>query len=128
MAYLTAEELTAQYYRKAADMKQDDVAYFLQRANAYAFGIIGGPPPTISGDDGSNLKTAVAMAFEFFAKGETGQANEVTGEISDAAPASQSVKEEGKHPLKIVEGMLEPYAAAFRAATTVKSSKAAVFL
>lgn len=129
MAYLTAEELKSTYYKKAAGLEdQDKVAEALAQANAYAFGQIGGTPPAIPGDDGYSLKAAVATAFQYFIKGETGQANVDTGEITDVAPASQPVKEGGRDPLKIVDAMLAPYAAAFRAANTQKSNRGFMFL
>lgn len=119
--YLTDEELKDTYYPKAAAMDTDNVTLCLARANAYAQGIIGGMPP--NADD--NLKTAVALAFEIFAKGETGQADPITGNITEAAPAGVFVRRE--NPLKAVETMLKPYADEFDAANTPKSEKGACF-
>lgn len=120
--YLTQDELTDTYYPKAAAMPQEDVILFLSRANAFAQGIIGGMPP--NADD--VLKTAVAMAFEVLAKGETGQADPVTGNITEAAPAGVYVRRE--NTLKTVETMLQPYAQAFDRANTTKSERGISFL
>lgn len=119
--YLTEEEIKDTYYPKAAIMPAADVTLYLARANAYAQGIIGGMPPNV--DD--NLKTAVALAFEVLAKGETGQADPVTGNITEAAPAGVFTRRE--NPLKAVDTMLKPYADAYDAANIPKSEKGVQF-
>lgn len=82
---LSRDELTTTYYKKAAAMPADDVDLYLMRANAFAAGTIGGTLPADKID--ANVKTAVAMAFEIFAKGETGKEDPVNGFITEAAPA-----------------------------------------
>ena len=104
--YLTAVELTSTYYTKAAAMASTDVNTYLMRANSYAQGIIGGPLPEAYVDEG--LKTAVAMAFEILAQGESAKVNEVTGNITEAAPSGYyQVKR--PDPLDTVKTMLIPY-------------------
>jgi hypothetical protein len=104
--YLTAGELTTTYYPKAATMEVPDVTTYLARANAYAQGVIGGPLAEEYVDDG--LKAAVAMAFEILAQSETAQVDQVTGNITEAAPSGYyQVKR--VDPLATVKTMLIPY-------------------
>lgn len=105
--YLTADELKSTYYPKAAVMDSTDVTTYLMRANSFAQGIVGGQLPTANVDDG--LKTAVAMAFEILAQGESAKVDDVTGNITEAAPAGYyQVKR--PDPLDTVRTMLIPYA------------------
>lgn len=104
--YLTAVELISMYYPKAAVMETTDVNTYLMRANSFAQGIVGGPLPEVYIDDG--LKTAVAMAFEIMAQGESAKVDAVTGNITEAAPAGYyQVKR--PDPLDTVKTMLIPY-------------------
>jgi len=104
--YLTAVELTSTYYPKAAVMETTDINTYLMRANSFAQGIVGGPLPEAYIDDG--LKTAVAMAFEIMAQGESAKVDAVTGNITEAAPAGYyQVKR--PDPLDTVKTMLIPY-------------------
>jgi hypothetical protein len=77
-----------------------------------------------------NLKTAVAMAFEIFAKGETNavaQVDEKTGNITDAAPTSKAVQKIDD-PFKVVRAMLSPYAQAVLAGNASTSDRGIRFL
>lgn len=104
--YLTVVELTSTYYPKAATMESTDVNTYLMRANSFAQGIIGGPLSEEYIDEG--LKTAVAMAFEILAQGESAKVDAVTGNITEAAPAGYyQVKK--PDPLDTVKTMLIPY-------------------
>lgn len=103
--YLTKEDLTT-YYPDAENMPVNEVTKYLARANSYAQGIIGGPLPAEKVDDG--LKSAVGLAFEIMAKGETAQADAVTGNITEISPAGFFAKK--PDPLATVKVMLEPYA------------------
>ncbi|MCO5387799.1 MAG: hypothetical protein NHB14_20750 [Desulfosporosinus sp.] len=123
MAFLTEAELTETYYKKAVTMDQADIMTYLARANAFAKGEIGGEPPTVDAD----LKVAVAMAFEIMAQGETAQVNDITGNITEAAPPGQYTRKE-KDPLDVVRVMLRPYKLAFEAANTSKSDRGVLFL
>jgi len=123
MAFLTEAELTTTYYPKAANMDPADRKTYLQRANAFCKGEIGGDPPTIDDD----LKTAVAMAFEIMAQGETAQVDETTGNITEAAPPGHYTRKE-KDPLDVVRNMLRPYRLAFEMANATKSDRGVLFL
>ena len=109
MAYLTLVELTGTYYPKAAVMPAADVTLYLQRANTFAVGEIGGQLLDTYVDE--NLKTAVALAFEILARGETAQVDPVNGNITEAAPAGYFALFQAKKPdpLDAVRGMLAPY-------------------
>lgn len=125
MAFLTEAELTTTYYPKAANMDPADRKTYLQRANAFCKGEIGGDPPTIDDD----LKTAVAMAFEIMAQGETAQVDETTGNITEAAPPGQYTRtSKERDPLDVVRQMLRPYRMAFEAANAAKSDRGVSFL
>lgn len=124
MAFLEAVELKNVFYKPAASMEADDVTTYLMRANAFAKGEIGGVPPTVDDD----LKVAVALAFEIFTKGETAQADDVTGNITEAAPAGFYVRESKKDPLDIVRNMLRPYKLDYQAANIGKTDRGAMFL
>lgn len=107
--FLSREELTGTYYKKAAAMPVDDVDLYLMRANAFAAGVIGGMLPADKID--ANVKTAVAMAFEVFAKGETGKEDPVNGFITEAAPAGFYANAFAKKddPLMTPRAMLRGY-------------------
>lgn len=122
MAFLTAQDLPS-FYKPAAAMTQDDVTTFLQRANAYAKGEIGGNPPEIDDD----LKAAVALAFEIFTKGETAQVDDFTGNVTEAAPGGQYSRKTSD-PLDVVKAMLRPYRLAFERANATKSDRGVAFL
>lgn len=119
--FLAPNELTA-YYPKAAAMDSGERTTYLQRANAFCKGAIGGVPPEV--DDG--LKTAVALAFEILAKDETGQVDSVTGNITDAAPAGIFVRRQD--PLDVVREMLQPYARAYDLAQQPRGSRGMYFV
>lgn len=125
--FLTEAEIKTAFYKPAAVMDPDDVTLFLNQSNAYAFGVIGGIPPAIPGDDGKSLKSAVALAFQLFSKAETAQENETTGNITEAAPAGAFVRNKERDPWAIVDSMLKPYADAYKAANVTKSDKGARF-
>jgi hypothetical protein len=125
-AFLTETELLDRY-PKAANIESRKV--YLARANAYCYGKVGGDPPTMLDGiplDLENLKTAVVMAFEIFAKDETGQVDEDTGNITDAAPPGYFVRR--PDPFAAVNEMLIPYAQAVDAAVPAKSERGIRFL
>lgn len=115
MEYLTADELKSTYYKKATSMGADEVAINLARANSYAQGVIGGALPADKVD--TNLKAAVALAFEIMTRGETSQVDPVNGNITEAAPTSPYVQSGFSHrrynPMDTVDKMLKPYAALY---------------
>lgn len=121
--YLTETELKSTYYTAATSMDAGDITRFLARANSYAHGKIGGVPPVID----EHLKAAVALAFEHFSKGDTAQVNDVNGDITAAAPEGQFVKDK-KDPLKTVDVMVAPYAAAFDSANAAQAERSIKFL
>ena len=123
MAFLTPEELKSTYYKQGAYVDDKDLTTYLQRANAYCRGEIGGDPPTV--DEG--LKIAVAMAFEVFAKGETAQVDEFTGNITEAAPAGYFARK-ADDPFVAVKAMLRPYKLAFESASVIQSERRVLFL
>jgi hypothetical protein len=124
MAYLQKDELETTYYPKASAMDDKEVGVYLARANAYAYGVIGGELP--AGTEAEGVKVAVAMAFEIFAKGETAQVNDATGDITLAAPSGKFTAE--TDPLTTVKAMLKPYAAIVAQANTTKSERGLRFL
>lgn len=126
--FLTDDELKTTYYPKAGTMPGPEVTRFNRQANAYAFGVIGGTPPAIPGDDITTLKAAVALAFELFAKADTAQVNPTTGDITEAAPAGAFVRNKERDPWDTVDSMLKPYADAFKAANVAKSDRGVAFL
>lgn len=108
--YLLTDELQSTYYPKAAAIPPADVALYLQRANAFCAGEIGGKLPVSAVD--YNLKTAVALAFEIMSRGESAQVDPVNGNITEAAPSGFYVRK--PEPLDTVKGMLVPYAELYR--------------
>lgn len=122
--YLSDTELRT-YYAKADKMPPAEVTLYLSRANSYAYGILGGKPSFthLPLDEAAalemGLKTAVALAFEFFTRGETAQINPVNGNITEAAPAGYFQRAPGKqYQLEQVDKMLLPYAAMISQSTT----------
>lgn len=127
MPYLEAQELTGVYYKKAANMEQGELDTYLRRANALAYGEIGGEVPASM--DKENLKAAVALAFEIFTQGETSQVDDITGNVTEAAPAgSYTRNEKARDPLDVVRAMLRPYRLAFEAANAAKSDRGISFI
>jgi hypothetical protein len=126
--FLQDNELNT-YFAKAANLPPEDRTQFLNQANAYAFGAIGGNPPEIPGDTNrAGLKTAVALAYQLFAKGDTGQVDATTGNITEAAPAGAFVRNKERDPWQIVDDILKPYALAYAAANVTKSDRGVKFL
>jgi hypothetical protein len=124
MAFLTEADLV-NFYPKAVNVEAGDKRTYLQRANAFCKGVIGGEPPTVDDD----LKAAVALAFEIMAQGETAQIEEITGNITEAAPPGQYARNSReKDPLDVVRNMLRPYRLAFEAANAAKSDRGVAFL
>lgn len=124
MAFLNETELKSTYYPQAANVDSMDIKVYLQRANAFCKGEIGGEPPLVDDD----LKAAVAMAFEVFAQGETAQVDVITGNITEAAPAGYYSRKAEKDPLDTVRSMLKPYKIAFEAANAAKSDRGLMFI
>lgn len=110
---LLPENELAIYVPESARMTDENRLKFLQRANGYALGIIGGIPTyTVERPDGP-VKTAVGMAFELFAEGQDAQTNPVNGTITEAAPTGWYVRKADR-ALDVVDRMLQPYADEFR--------------
>lgn len=126
--YLTAEELLS-FYKKAEGMNPGDVKVFLQRANSLAYGEIGGVPADLSAEETAALKGAVALAFEIFTTGESGQVDQVTGTITEAAPEGVFVRKTYKDsdPFSVVRKMLRPFAAKVATKTPETSDRGAAF-
>lgn len=120
MALLPLNELP-QYLPEAAVMSEDDQAKFLARANAYCIGIIGGVPTYTPEYPAETVKTAVALAFEIFAEGQTAQTNPVNGQITEAAPPGYYVRK-ADNPLAVVDTMLLAYAIYFKSTSTNPTS------
>lgn len=127
MAYpfLTAGDLVT-YYPKGQNMGADDKTTFLQRANAWVYGEVGGEPPASM--DLTVLKTAVALAVELFAQGETAQTDDVTGNITQAAPSGHGSVTKDPDPFDHVRVMLAPYARATAAANASTATRGIAFL
>ena len=116
--FLTQTELISTYYTPAEPVTDAEQKLYLLRANAFCRGYIGGDPPVI--DEG--LKIAVALSFEIFARGETSQIDDATGNITEVAPPTAATAQSSKSnadPYKIVKEMLRPYKLAFENATNV---------
>ena len=116
--FLTQSELISTYYTPAEPVTDAEQKLYLLRANAFCRGYIGGDPPVI--DEG--LKIAVALSFEIFARGETSQIDDATGNITEVAPPTAATAQSSKSnadPYKIVKEMLRPYKLAFENATNV---------
>ena len=127
MAYpfLIAGELPT-YYPKGVNMDSDDTITFLARANAWAYGEIGGEPPASM--DLTVLKTAVGLAVELFAQGETAQTDAVSGNISQAAPPGYYSVTKDSDPFDHVRVMLASYKRAVTEANTSKAARGIQFL
>lgn len=128
--YLTADELKTTYYPKAAVMDASDVTVYIGRANSYAFGVIGGIPVYTVSLPESQLKVAVALAFEILSKGETSQIHNVSGNITEAAPSGAFARSYGKppDPMAAVDKMLKPYSDACDNAGKAQSEKGFMWL
>ena len=123
---LLPENELAIYVPESAKMTDTDRAKFLQRANAYALGFIGGIPTyTVKMPDGP-VKTAVGMAFEILAEGQDAQTNSVNGDITEAAPAGWYVRK-AERALDVVDLILKPYAEEFRRGNSAVSDNGIQF-
>ena len=120
---LSQDELTTVYYKQAAGMDSNDVFTYLARANAFCVGSIGGIPGVID----ETIKTAVALAFEIFAQGETAQVDINTGNITEAAPAGYYSRK-ASDPMQVVREMLGPAKAAYTAGNVATSDRGVSFL
>jgi hypothetical protein len=109
--FLSKEELPA-YYPKAKNMEPDDLVLYLQRANAYAFGAIGGIPPFTDALTQDNLKIIIALLFELYTRDETAQIDEHTGNITEAAPEG-FFTQSNEDAFAMIDKMLIPYATAY---------------
>lgn len=96
-------------------MDHEQLVMYLQRANSYALGVIGGVPLYDLLPPGTQLmyqhsaKAAVALAFECLAKGETAQVNPYNGDITEAAPAGYFQRSSNRsHQWETVDKMLQP--------------------
>lgn len=116
---LTKQELLSRYYLRAIPVEDSDVDLYLDRANAFCVGYIGGVPPMLPGEDRERptLKTAVALCWEIMARGETKQIDDDTGNITDVAPPTGATKTATQYAaadqFKTVREMLRPFKNAF---------------
>lgn len=121
--FLTKAELISKYYTLAEPVADDKQELFLLRANAWCKGYIGGIPPTIHGDNGDDLKTAVALCFEVMARGETSQIDADTGNITEVAPPTAATKTTTQYAaadqFSVVRQMLRMYKLAFENTTNL---------
>lgn len=117
--FLSMTELTEKYYTPSEPLTDADKNLYLLRANAFCRGFIGGDPPLV--DEG--LKIAVALCFEVFARGETSQIDEATGNITDVAPPTAATMHSNRYmtadQFKTVKEMLRPYKLAFENSTNI---------
>lgn len=121
---LSSEELKTIYYPTSSAMSESDVRTYLLRANAFAEGVIGGRPAVVN----ETIKAAVGLAFEIFAKAETDQVNDVTGNITQAAPEGAFVRNKKTDPLDTVRDMLAGAKRSFNVANTKVSERGVSFL
>ncbi|MEK4879331.1 hypothetical protein [Paenibacillus sp. FSL R5-0908] len=99
------------YFIPATNMTEADRMTYLARANAYCLGEIGGEPPILPWDTlFVNLKGIVAAAFEILVEGETAEVDQVSGNVTEAAPTRPGT---APNPLKNVDKMLLPYKNAY---------------
>lgn len=127
MAELLPDSELPQYLPEADSISAADTKKFLARANAYCLAKIGGVPTYNADLPAETVKTAVALAFEIFAEGKEAQTNTVNGNITEAAPTGFYVRK-SDNPLDIVDAMLIPYAAAFKAGNAAASDNGIMFL
>lgn len=117
--FLTQVELISTYYTPAQPVTDAEQKLYLLRANAFCRGYIGGDPPVI--DEG--LKIAVALCFEIFARGETSQIDETTGNITEVAPPTAATKTATQYAsadqFSMVREMLKPYKLAYENSTNI---------
>jgi hypothetical protein len=116
-----------QYLPETSNMTEYDQKKFLARANGYCIAKIGGIPTYTVELPAEPVKTAVALAFEVFAEGQDAQTNSVNGNITEAAPNGFYVRK-AENPLDVVDVMLMPYAAAFKAGNSAASDNGIMFL
>lgn len=114
------------YYPKGANMDADDKTTFIGRANAWAYGEIGGEPPTSM--DLTVLKTAIGLTIELFAQGETAQTDATSGNITAAAPSGYYSVTKDPDPFDHVVIMLSGYKRAVTEANTSKAARGIAFL
>lgn len=126
MSFLNESELPT-YCPDAAKMAEGDRKKYLNRANGYAFGAIGGIPTYTEKLPADTVKIAVALAFEIFAEGQEAQTNSVNGNITEAAPAGYYVRK-ADNPFTVVDTMLLPYKEAFEAQNTASTDNGLMFL
>lgn len=130
---LTKDELLGKYYKRAIPCKEDDVDLFLDRANSWCIGYIGGVPPKLPGEDveRTTLKVAVALCFEVTARGETDQIDQETGNITVVAPPTAATKTSTQYAsmdqFVTVREMLRPFKNAYED-TTSKTDRGVKFL
>lgn len=115
---LLARNELPQFYPEALAMTEDDQAKYLNRANAYCIGVIGGVPTYTPEYPAEPVKTAVAMAFEIFAEGQKAQTNPVNGRITEAAPTGHYVRR-ADNPLTVIDTMLKGYADYFKSTIVI---------
>ncbi|WP_433958543.1 hypothetical protein [Cytobacillus horneckiae] len=126
MAFLVDDDLK-KYNPEAVNMTEGDKVKFLNRANSFAFGVIGGVPKYTPELPEEQLKAAVALAFEILAEGQEAQTNSVNGNITEAAPNGHYVRK-AEEPLAIVEKMLLPYKEAFIRQNATTADNGIMFL
>jgi len=112
-----------EYLPEAIAMSTNDQAKFLARANTYCIGIIGGVPIYTPEYPAEPVKTAVALAYEIFAEGQTAQTNPVNGSITEAAPTGFYVRK-ADNPLDVVDKMLMAYSIYFKRTTIIVTDAA----
>ncbi|MGG3803164.1 hypothetical protein [Metabacillus fastidiosus] len=110
---LLADSELNDYLPEAANMTADDRKKYLNRANSYALGVIGGIPLYTDKHPAETVKTAVALAYEIFAEGQEAQTNPVNGNITEAAPVGFYARK-ANSPFEVVDKMLQPYAEIFK--------------
>lgn len=126
MSFLKESDL-ADYNPEAVNIAEGDKKKFLNRANGYAFGVIGGIPKYSPELPETQVKAAVALAFEVFAEGQEAQTNSVNGNITEAAPTGHYTRK-ADDPLAVVDKMLQPYKDAFERQNTAAADNSMMFL
>ncbi|MGP9042107.1 hypothetical protein [Cytobacillus kochii] len=126
MAFLNETDLPT-YYPESIKMTDNDRKKFLNRANSYAFGVIGGVPMYSPQLPELQVKSAVALAFEVFVEGQEAEVNTVNGNITEAAPTGHYTRK-ADDPLAVVDKMLLPYKEAFTRQNTASADNGIMFL
>lgn len=117
---LTKDELLNTFYTIAKPVSEEKQDLYLMRANAWCEGYIGGLPPiSLSGPDGNNVKTAVALCFEIMARAETHQIEPDTGDITEVAPPTAISDLSYDQLFDPVRDMLRPYKLLYENSTAV---------